>query len=301
MLQLYAPHYSWRRFIETNTRFVNELFYLAPNHVLTGGALVAIWVLIFVYAFLRRDRTIQLMAFWIVITPLPLVFIPPRGGARLYIMLFGWAMIFAKLAWDVITLASKLPRLLAPRAAADAIASRPMAAGTPSDSDRLQMQGVAAVSPHKRFPLTFRTFAIALVACGLVVFTGWQNQRLGVNRAILNSGHKTLHVIQAFRSLNLHPTPGSAILLRPERYFLENGFYPAFFASFAPNDPLRELIEKRSPEYWRCVASIALGDRSLQIEVEDPHQLTDELLAKFQYVISFDEFHAKLIRGPSTD
>jgi len=69
----------------------------------------------------------------------------------------------------------------------------------------------------------------------------------------------------------------------------------------APNDPLRELIAKRSPEYWRRVASIALGDRSLQIQVEDQHQLTDEQLAKFQYVISFDEFQAKLIRGPSTD
>jgi hypothetical protein len=301
MLELYTPHYSWRRFIETNTRFVNELFYLAPNHVLTGGTLLAIWALIFAYAFLRRDRTIQLMAFWVIITPFPLVFISPRGGARLYIVLFGWAMIFAKLAWDVITLASKLPGLQARGAAADDIASRPIAAGAPSDRDRLETQGAAAASPRKRVPLTFRTFATALVACGLVLFTGWQNQRLGVNRAFLNSGQKTLHVIQAFRSLNLHPPAGSAILLRPERYFLENGYYPGFFASFAPNDPLRELIAERSPEYWRCVASIALGDRSLQIQVEDQHQLADEQLGKFQYVISFDEFQAKLIRGPTAD
>ena len=81
---------------------LNELFYLAPNYVLTGGTLLAIWTLIFAYAFLRRDHMVQLMAFWVVITPLPLVFISPRGGARLYIVLFGWAMIFAKFAWDVI-------------------------------------------------------------------------------------------------------------------------------------------------------------------------------------------------------
>jgi hypothetical protein len=62
--------------------------------------LLAIWALLFAYAFLRRDRMLQLMAFWVVITPLPLAFISPRGGARLYILLFGWAMIFAKLASD---------------------------------------------------------------------------------------------------------------------------------------------------------------------------------------------------------
>jgi len=141
---------------------------------------------------------------------------------------------------------------------------------------------------------------MVLLVCGLAAFTEWENQRFGRNGAFLNSGQKTLHVIQAFRSLTLHPPPGSTILVRPEEYFLENGYYPGFFASLAPNDPLRELIAKRSPEYWRCVASIALGDRSLQIQVEDQHQLTEEQLAKFQYVISLDEFQAKLIRGPST-
>ena len=301
MLELYAPHYSWHRFIETNARFVNELFYLAPNHVLTGGTLLAIWTLIFAYAFLRRDRMVQLMAFWVVITPLPLVFISPRGGARLYIVLFGWAMIFAKFAWDVIILLSKPLALLARGADSDVVAKRSIADGASIDHDRSETQGAAAVLTHKTFPLTFRVVAIVLLVCGLAAFTEWENQRFGRNRAFLNSGQKTLHVIQAFRSLTLRPPPGSTILVRPEKYFLENGYYPGFFASLAPNDPLRELIAKRSPEYWRRVASIALGDRSLQIQVEDQHQLTEEQLAKFQYVISFDEFQAKLIRGPSTD
>jgi len=117
-LELYRPHYSWRRFIESNAQFVSELFYYrVPNHVLTGGMLLAIWALLFAYAFLRRDRVLQLMAFWVVIIPLPLVFISPRGGARLNILLFGWAMIFAKLASDVITLISKSSTLLAQREA----------------------------------------------------------------------------------------------------------------------------------------------------------------------------------------
>ena len=42
-LELYTPHYSWRRFTESNAHFVSELFYLVPNYVLTGGMLLAIW------------------------------------------------------------------------------------------------------------------------------------------------------------------------------------------------------------------------------------------------------------------
>ena len=296
-LELYTPHYSWHRFIESNARFVSELFYLTPNHVITGGTLVAIWALVFAYAFLRRDRTLQLMAFWVVITPLPLAFVSPRGGARLYIVLFGWAMIFAKLAWDVITVVSKVPALLARGVEVDVIAERPIA-GEATDRERLKTQAATAALPRKRFPFAFQTLATVLVACGLAIFTGWKNQRLGVNRAFLDSGQKTSHVIRAIGSLNLHPILGSTILLRPEKHFLQNGFYPGFFASFAPNDPLRELIAKASPEYWRCVALLVFGDRSLQIQVEGQNQLTEEQIAKLDYVISFDEFQARVVRGP---
>src|SRR5207247_5188470 len=82
------------------------------NHVMPGGMLLVLWAAIFVYAFLRRDRMLQLMAFWIVITPLPLAFIPLRGGACLYILLFGWAMIFAKVVSDLIKLISNSLALL---------------------------------------------------------------------------------------------------------------------------------------------------------------------------------------------
>jgi hypothetical protein len=137
------------------------------------------------------------------------------------------------------------------------------------------------------------------VAFALAVFTQWENQRFGRIRALLNSDQKTPHVIQAFRSLNLHPAPGSLILLRPEKHFQQNGYYLASFASLAPNNPLRELIVEHSPRYWGCVASLVWGDRSLRIQIEDEHhQLTAEQTAKMNYIISFDEFQAKLIRGP---
>src|SRR5258706_11368480 len=57
-----------------------------------GVVLFTAWGLVFAYAFLRRDRLLRLMAFWVVITPLPLALVTIRGDACLYIPLFGWAM-----------------------------------------------------------------------------------------------------------------------------------------------------------------------------------------------------------------
>ena len=298
-LELYRPHYSWRRFAESNAHFVSDLFYLVPNHVLTGGMVLAIWALLFAYAFLRRDRMLQLMVFWIVIIPLPLAFISPRGGARLNILLFGWAMIFAKLASDVITLISKSFTLLGQRDAVSAT-TRAIVVGAATSRVRWAATPAAAGAVvSKKSPVIFRAFATVLVAFGLAVFTQWENQRFGRIRALLNSGQKTFHVVQALGSLNLRPAPASVILLRPEKHFQQNGYYLASFASFAPNDPLRELIVEHSARYWGCVASLTWGDRSLQIHIEDQHhQLTEGQAAKMTYIISFDEFQAKLIRGP---
>ena len=46
---------------------------------------------------------VRLMAFWIVIVPLPIAFILPiRSGGCLYLLLFGWAMICARASCDLI-------------------------------------------------------------------------------------------------------------------------------------------------------------------------------------------------------
>jgi hypothetical protein len=194
---------------------------------------------VFFYAFWRRDRLLQLMAFWVVITPLPLAFIPGRGGAMLYIVLFGWAMIIAQMLSDLIGLIARVTGLAGPR---------------------------TAMLP---------TFATAVVAVAFAVFTHWENRRFDRTRALLSSGQKSLHVIQAFRSLNLHPSPSSLILLKPETRFYQNGYYPLF------------------------VASLVWNDRSLKIYVHGQYQLTEREFAKMNYIISFGEFQAKLIATPS--
>jgi hypothetical protein len=105
---IYRLEYSWHRFTASNAHFIDEIFYQAiPNRIGAGVVLFTAWGLVFAYAFLRRDRLLQLMAFWVVITPLPLALVTIRGDACLSIPLFGWAMIFAKVESDSVTLISR--------------------------------------------------------------------------------------------------------------------------------------------------------------------------------------------------
>src|SRR6266568_2827542 len=114
-LEAYRPVFSWQRFTLTNAHFINELLYDSASRI--GRAVLLAWPVVFLYAFWRRDRLLQLMAFWVVITPLPLAFIPSRSAAMYYIVLFGWATIFARLVSYFIALAGKVPALSGPRTA----------------------------------------------------------------------------------------------------------------------------------------------------------------------------------------
>jgi hypothetical protein len=238
-LEAYRPVFSWHRFTVTNAAFINDLLYHSASRA--GRALLIAWLVVFVYAFWRRDRLLQLMAFWVVITPLPLGFIPIRGGATLYIVLFGWAMIFARGLEDLIGLVGRLLALPTPRTA------------------------------------VLRTLATAVVAVALGVFTQWQSHRFNRSRGLVSSGQKSLHVIQALRSLNLQPSHGSTILLKPQTRFYQNEYYPVF------------------------VASLVWHDRSLRVFVAGQHQLTQHQIANLSYIISFNEFSARLVSAADSD
>lgn len=238
-LEAYRPVFSWHRFSLTNAHFINELLYDSASGI--GRSILVAWPIVFLYAFWRHDRLLQLMAFWVVITPLPLAFIPARGGAMLYIVLFGWAMIVAGLLKDVIGLVGRVLSLSAPRT------------------------------------VMLRTLTTAVVAVALALFTHWQSHRFNRTRDLVSSGQKSLHVIQALRSLNLQPAPGSTILLKPKTRFYQNGYYPSFVASLV----------------WR--------DRSLRIYVAGQPQLPQEQIANVNYIISFNEFSAQLVRGAESN
>lgn len=277
---LYRPEYSWHRFTVSNAHFIDEIFYgLIPNRIWPGVIVFAAWGLVFVYAFLRRDRLLQLTSFWVVITPLPIAFLSLRGDACLYIPLFGWAVIVARLVSDLITLVSQ--------AFAMAYRAGPLLAPRPAqlseeaanhDKRHSESAGMSALA-GKMSPSLFRAFATFLAACGLAIFTQWENQRFNRIPALLISGEKAIHVIQALGSLNLHPAPGSMILLRGWPYrsdpFWQNGWNTVF------------------------IASLLYNDHSLRIYHEGTNQLTQQDMTKLDYIISLDELHAQLDHAPT--
>jgi hypothetical protein len=223
-LDPYRPIYSWHNFTASNAKFVSELLF--AGHTITPMALLLLWAVVFIYAFLRRDRTLQLMAFWIVIVPLPLVFIVPmRGDAPLYLLLFGWAMIFAKVAYDLITLISKSSTFLVQSFGRSAVTRATIGDKT-----------------SRMSPCVFRVVATLVVASVLAILTQRENQRLGV--PYLNIGADTSRVIQTFRSLNLRPAHGSSVLLLLKEKPLPNRWIVFFIACLVWNDhSLRMWVE----------------------------------------------------------
>jgi hypothetical protein len=272
-LDPYRPKLSWHHFITSNAKFVGDLLY--SPHAITPLTLLALWAVVFIYAFLRRDRTLQLMAFWIVIVPLPIAFIRPiRGGGSLYLLLFGWAMIIAKVAFDLITLISK-SLILVRQTARVRTPTGAIIGGAATGRTRSAAAAPAVeTAVGKTSASTFRIVAVILLALSLARFTQWENQRLRTVRAWPNAWKKVSHVIGALQSLNLQPAPRSTVLLKMKDNPFPNKWHPLFIASL----------------FW--------NDHSLRIWLEDVSQLTPQQVANVDYIILLSEFEAKVIRAP---
>src|SRR5439155_3469956 len=269
----YRPKISWHHFTTSNTKFVSELLF--PNHAFTPKMLLALWAVVFIYAFMRRDRMLQLMAFWVVIVPLPIAFlVPTRGSACLYLLLYGWAMIFGKVALDLITLMSKSPILIGRGAGAGAIAGTIIGGAV---TDRVRGTAIGAgigAAVGKMSPPMFLAVTTVLVALALAMFTQLENQRSNYIPALLNSGQKVSHVIKAVQSLNIRPAPRRTVLLRMKENLFPNKWHPLL------------------------IACLVWNDQSLQIWLEGVDQLTPQQLANVDYIISIGEFEAHVVRSP---
>jgi hypothetical protein len=266
----YRPIYSWHNFVTSNARFVGELLY-APDGI-TPTALLLLWAAVFIYAFLRRDRMLRLMAFWIVIVPLPIAFILPiRRGGCLYLLLFGWSMICARASCDLIAFM------------ANAFVAHGQRIGIYRTS-KTTLQGAAA-GPVAGSALiagastatsgwTVRVVLLSALAVSFALFTDWENRRLATVQHLLGIGQKVSHVITAFDSLNLRPAAHSTVLLKPNEQLFQNKWHPLF------------------------IASLVWNDHSLQIWIDKVSKITPQQMEGADYIISLTEFDAKVIRSP---
>lgn len=272
-LDPYRPRYSWDQFVEANAKFLGDLFF--AKNAITPKTFWIFWAVVFIYAALHRDRTIRQMAFWVVIVPLPLAFLLPiRGGACLYLLLFGWATIFAKVACDLIALISRPFMFPGQRVAVDR-KTEPMSethdGGAVVDAPIL---GILRATAGKTPSWTVRIVLVSVLAVSFALFTDWENRRLRTVPNLLGVGQKISHVIAAFDSLRLQPAPHSTVLLKPDEQLFQNKWHPLF------------------------IASLVWNDHSLQIGMDKLDKLTPEQLAKVDYIISLTEFEATVIRSP---
>jgi hypothetical protein len=178
-------------------------------------------------------------------------------------LLFGWAIILAKLVSDLIALMLKYSTSLGQSVGVEVIMGAVV--GT-AMNHRAGCAAIGAVvgavigaCGTKLPPRKFRACALTLVVFGIAIVTQSENQRLDRAAGILESGQRTVHAIETFRSLNLQPVPGSNIPVKSNLPF--NEWTPLF------------------------IASLVCNDHSLQIWLDGKNKLSPQQLANVNYVI----------------
>ena len=275
--EAYMPQYSWHAFGRANANFISQLFYLGPHQGIPVRLAFAAWGLVFLYAFLRRDRMVELMAFWVVITPLPLAFVVPvRGEASLVLPFFGWAMIFAKLVSDVIGVICKSSIITEQRYVLGALIGAIVLGGVSGYAVAAAIGALAGAAAVKLPSPRSQAFAIFVVALGLAIYNEQQNHRW--IPPLLKEGKKEAHIISAFRALDLRPRPASKILL------IDN-----------------PLAGTPWGKEWATlfIPKLLWNDHSLTIWLEKPdHILNAEERAGMDYILAVHEFNVDVIRQP---
>ncbi|HLK65943.1 MAG TPA: hypothetical protein VKU19_21055 [Bryobacteraceae bacterium] len=102
----YRPVYSWARFADFQERYLSNLFYQVER--LNGWATLAIWVVVTYMAWRRNRPVLRFCWFYVLLTPIPVMFLIGREQANLYVTLAGWALLAATLFTDWLRSAARV-------------------------------------------------------------------------------------------------------------------------------------------------------------------------------------------------
>jgi hypothetical protein len=86
-MSAYRPHFTVAQFLATSRNFFDYTFF----HV-TTYSLLTIWAVLFAIAWLSGSRVLRFAWSFLMISPLPVAFIVPRGPSQYYIPWFGWVL-----------------------------------------------------------------------------------------------------------------------------------------------------------------------------------------------------------------
>ena len=172
----YQPVFSWQRFLAFQKTFLGDAALLQGN----GMTILAFWVILSYLAWRPEARpALRFCWLFMVLTPLPIEFLPGKSQACLYVPMVGLAIFAAAIFVD-------LSRALA---------------------------GVLAGEPLFR-RLGPGLLASALIAAG-VFYWGRENRRrkqVFVRPVMAALGQQTWEVIQQFRALDPHVRPHSHVV-----------------------------------------------------------------------------------------
>ena len=90
----YAVHLSWHQYFLTTRAFLNDLFVL-PDNSLNSRAAAAVLLAVIGIAVVARRKYIWFCVLLIIVGPLPVNFIVPRGLFAIYVPMIGWAIFAA--------------------------------------------------------------------------------------------------------------------------------------------------------------------------------------------------------------
>jgi hypothetical protein len=94
----YHPVFTWHQLFAAEKTYMGELF-LSQGFGWHG--VVALWLLLLYLAWRRRRPVLRFCYVFLMLTPLPIVFLEGRSGACLYIPLAGWAVFAAVVLTDI--------------------------------------------------------------------------------------------------------------------------------------------------------------------------------------------------------
>jgi len=100
----YRPSFTWAQFMLTSRHFAGDFFEM-PDW--PAWVVILLWIALAIIAWAARSRTLGFAWLFLLLSPLPIAFILPRGPAQYYVCLFGWMLYAATL---LVRLASLLTR-----------------------------------------------------------------------------------------------------------------------------------------------------------------------------------------------
>ena len=94
----YRPSFTWTQFMLTSRHFAGD-FFAMPDW--PAWAVLLLWAALAAIAWFTRSRVLGFAWLFLMLSPLPIAFISPRGAAQYYVCVFGWMLYAAVSAGEV--------------------------------------------------------------------------------------------------------------------------------------------------------------------------------------------------------